>query len=282
VELGSKVPRLRVAQRVIVSAQIACGRCRRCLSGYTAGCESVPFGASYGMGRAGNHGGGLADLIRVPFAAAMLVPLPNNVDPAQMVGLADMATDAWRAVGPALSARPGASVLVLGGAAPVIGIYSAAIAVALGAGSVYYVDMDAQRRCLWIRCMRGHRRVRSSIVRDHRRCRWQCGSAFGGTAGDLPRRYRDCRVARICRTRISNVGVIYERTHIQSRSPQLPRRARRRIACMEQLRFRSACRATEDVRLCGGLVFLDWDCRSHWPDSLARLIVGFPGGQHGN
>jgi alcohol dehydrogenase len=63
-----------------------------------------------------------------------------------MIGLADMATDAWRAVGPALAERPGGSVLVLGGATPVIGIYSAGMAVALGASVVDYVDTDSNRR----------------------------------------------------------------------------------------------------------------------------------------
>jgi threonine dehydrogenase-like Zn-dependent dehydrogenase len=145
VELGSSVRGLSVGQRVIVAAQISCGKCRRCRSGLTGRCESVPFGASYGMGRAGNFGGGLADLIRVPFAQAMLIPIPAQADPIKMIGLADMATDAWRAVAP-LQERPGGSVLVLGGATPVIGVYSAGMAVALGAGVVDYVDRDPLRR----------------------------------------------------------------------------------------------------------------------------------------
>jgi threonine dehydrogenase-like Zn-dependent dehydrogenase len=146
VELGENVKGLRVNQRVIVAAQISCGRCRRCVQGHTGRCEVVPFGASFGMGRAGDYGGGLSDLLRVPFANAMLVPIPENVDPVSMIGLADMATDAWRAVGPALNDRPAASVLVLGGATPVIGVYSTGMAVALGASIVDYVDTDAQRR----------------------------------------------------------------------------------------------------------------------------------------
>lgn len=146
VDLGANVKRFRIGQRVIVAAQISCGQCRRCLSGLTGRCETVPFGASYGMGRAGNFGGGLSDLLRVPFADAMLVALPNNANPLAMIGLADMATDAWRAVGPALEERPGGSVLVLGGATPVIGVYAAGMAVALGASVVDYVDIDSHRR----------------------------------------------------------------------------------------------------------------------------------------
>ena len=138
--------RLHVGQRVIVSAQICCGRCNACRRGSTGRCEMAPFGASFGMGRAGDYGGGLADLMRIPFADAMLVPIPSNAEPLSMIGLADMSTDAWRAIGPALRQRPGAAVLVLGGAAPVIGIYAAGMAVSLGAGLVDYVDHDAKRR----------------------------------------------------------------------------------------------------------------------------------------
>ena len=146
VELGSKVRGMQVGQRVIVAAQISCGECRRCRAGLTGRCEAVPFGASYGMGRAGNFGGGLTDLLRVPFAQAMLVPIPTGVDPTTMIGLADMATDAWRAVGPPLKQRLGGAVLVLGGATPVIGVYAAGMAVAFGAGVVDYVDADSMRR----------------------------------------------------------------------------------------------------------------------------------------
>jgi alcohol dehydrogenase len=146
VELGDNVTHLRGGQRVIVSAQISCGACRRCQAGLTARCSAVPFGASFGMGRAGNFGGGLSDLLRVPFADAMLVPIPEHAVPSKMIGLADMATDSWRAVAPALQERPHGSVLVLGGATPVIGIYSAGMAVVLNASLVDYVDSDELRR----------------------------------------------------------------------------------------------------------------------------------------
>jgi alcohol dehydrogenase len=146
VELGSEVTGLQIGQHVIVAAQISCGQCRRCRLELSGRCESVPFGASYGMGRTGNYGGGLADLLRVPYANAMLVPLPANAAPGTMIGLADMATDAWRAVGPPLRDRPNASVLVLGGATPVIGVYAAGMAVCLGASVTDYVDANAQRR----------------------------------------------------------------------------------------------------------------------------------------
>lgn len=147
VELGIDAAKcFRIGQRVIVPAQINCGTCPPCRRDETARCQSVPLGASYGMGRAGSFGGGVSERVRVPFAAAMLIPVPVQADPVPMMGLTDMATDAWRAVGPQLASRPGASVLVMGGGARVIGIYAAALAACLDAGRVVYVDADAARR----------------------------------------------------------------------------------------------------------------------------------------
>jgi threonine dehydrogenase-like Zn-dependent dehydrogenase len=145
VDVGDSVRRIRPGQLVIVPSQISCGTCRNCRRGFTGRCLSVPLGAGYGMGRDGDFGSAAADLVRVPFADAMLVPLPAGADPVRMIGAADMALDAWRAVAPQLAERPGARVLVMGGLASVIGIYAAAMAVALGAGQVDYVDDDPAR-----------------------------------------------------------------------------------------------------------------------------------------
>jgi threonine dehydrogenase-like Zn-dependent dehydrogenase len=145
VDIGDGVTSVVPGQRVIVSAQISCGACRNCRRGFTGRCQSVPFGAAFGMGRPGDYGCAAADLMRVPYADAMLVPLPPGADPIAMIGAADMAADAWRAVAPQLAERPGASVLVMGGSASVIGIYAAGLAVVLGAGRVDYADDDSAR-----------------------------------------------------------------------------------------------------------------------------------------
>jgi len=146
VEIGSHVNTVCVGMRVIVAAQISCGNCRACRLGATGRCESVPFGASFGMGRAGNHGGAIADYMRVPFADAMLVQLPPSLDPVQMIGAADMALDAWRAVGQPLQERPAAEVLVLGGLASVIGLYAAGLARSMGAARTVFCAKDAKQR----------------------------------------------------------------------------------------------------------------------------------------
>jgi len=122
--------------------------CSPCLRGRTGNCASVDFMSTYGFGPAvARWGGFLADAVLVPYAEHMLVPLPEGLAPAAVASASDNISDAWRAVAPALAEEPGASVLVLGGASSgSIGLYAAAIAIALGAASVTYVDADEGRR----------------------------------------------------------------------------------------------------------------------------------------
>jgi len=133
---------------VSVPFQVSCGECERCRRGLTGNCESVPFLSMYGFGSfGGDWGGFLSDLVRVPWADHMLVPLPEGLDPAAVASASDNIPDAWRTVGPPLEREPGAVVLVVGGAgAGSIGLYAAGIAIALGAEGVTYVDGDASRR----------------------------------------------------------------------------------------------------------------------------------------
>jgi alcohol dehydrogenase len=79
----------------------------------------------------------------------MLVPLPAGLPPEVAAGASDNITDAHRTVAPHLARRPGAPVLVCGGASSgSIGLYAVAHAVALGAQDVLYVDPDAGRRAI--------------------------------------------------------------------------------------------------------------------------------------
>jgi alcohol dehydrogenase len=92
-------------------------------------------------------GGFLSDLVCVPYADHMLVPVPDGVEPAAVASASDNISDAWRTVGPPLREDPGAPVLVVGGAGPgSIGLYAVALAVSLSAESVLYVDSDENRR----------------------------------------------------------------------------------------------------------------------------------------
>jgi threonine dehydrogenase-like Zn-dependent dehydrogenase len=147
VAVGDNVRATRVGQRVVVPFQINCGTCDPCTRGLTASCARVPLMASYGLAPLSReYGGALSDLVTVPFADAMLVPLPAGVDPAAAASASDNIPDGWRAVAPHLARRPGAPVLVLGGAGGgSVGLYAAAIAVALGSERVDYVDEDPDR-----------------------------------------------------------------------------------------------------------------------------------------
>ncbi|MDO8613258.1 MAG: alcohol dehydrogenase catalytic domain-containing protein [Dehalococcoidia bacterium] len=147
-ELGDEVAGLRRGQLVVVPFQISCGECDRCRRGVTNSCASVPLRSQYGFGAfGGNWGAALSDRVRVPFAEGMLVPVPDGVEPAAIAS-ADNLCDGWRTVGPYLQESPEVSVLVVGGGAQSVGLYAAAIASALGASRVDYVDDDAERLAL--------------------------------------------------------------------------------------------------------------------------------------
>jgi alcohol dehydrogenase len=147
-EVGDAVTSVAPGDRVSVPFQISCGTCAACRRGRSANCSQVDFMATYGFGPAvGRWGGFLSDRVAVPFAEHMLVPLPSGLEAAAVASASDNISDGWRAVAPPLAEDPGASVLVVGGAGPgSIGLYAAALAVALGSESVLYVDTDEQRR----------------------------------------------------------------------------------------------------------------------------------------
>lgn len=145
-QVGSEVRKVAPGARVVVPFQVSCGTCDRCVRGLTANCRTVPGSSMYGMGaRGGPWGGMLSDLLVVPFADAMLVPLLPNVEPEVAASASDQLPDAWRTVAPPLAANPGAEVLVLAGEPSALSLYAAGIARALG-GAVTYAAFD--RACL--------------------------------------------------------------------------------------------------------------------------------------
>jgi threonine dehydrogenase-like Zn-dependent dehydrogenase len=149
-DVGDAVSSFSPGQLVSVPFQISCGECDACRQGRTSNCTGVAFMSSYGFGPAVEQWGGfLSDVVCVPYAEHMLVPVPAGLEPASVASASDNISDAWRAVAPALAERPGADVLVVGGAAAAsIGLYAAGLAVALGSESVLYVDADESRRAI--------------------------------------------------------------------------------------------------------------------------------------
>ena len=143
VEVGDEVRAVAVGQRVVVPFQVSCGTCGRCSRGLTASCASVDFGAMYGLEPFGGPWGGfLSDVVRVPWADHMLIPLPDGLDPVAVASLSDNICDGWRTVAPFVKDMAEPSVLVIGGAAPSVPFYSVAIAKALGVERVDYLDLD--------------------------------------------------------------------------------------------------------------------------------------------
>ena len=147
VAVGDAISNVRLGDKVIVPFQLSCMTCAPCLRGHTNACESVPSGTAFGLGPHGgiDLGGALAELVRVPWADVMLIPLPEGMDPVSAAGIPDNVSDGYRCVATPLAERPGAPVLVVGGLAPSVGLYAVMAALALGAERVVYVDDDAAR-----------------------------------------------------------------------------------------------------------------------------------------
>lgn len=150
VAVGDAAGRWQPGDRVIVPFQLSCMECAACRRGHSNACERVPSGTAFGLGPHGgiDLGGALAELVRVPWADVMLLPLPDGIDPVIAAGVPDNVSDGYRCVAAPLAEHPGAPVLVVGGLAPSVGLYAVMAAVALGSEQVTYVDDDASRLAL--------------------------------------------------------------------------------------------------------------------------------------
>jgi threonine dehydrogenase-like Zn-dependent dehydrogenase len=135
VKVGDSVKGFAPGDLVSVPFQVACGECTTCLRGHTGNCERVEPMSMYGLPMGKNCGGFLSDAVRVPFADAMLVPVPDGIEPTAIASLSDNIPDGYRTVGPQLEERPGVAVLICAGGAA-IALYATSIALALGAERV--------------------------------------------------------------------------------------------------------------------------------------------------
>jgi alcohol dehydrogenase len=155
--VGSEVRSVRRGERVVVPFQINCGTCPPCRLGRTGSCIGVPALSMYGFGAAGGlWGGAVADLLGVPFAEEMLVPLPDGVDEQAAASVGDNVSDAYRHIAPhlpgVLAADPSARVLILASLHPhepftaSMPLFTGLVALALGASRVEIVDSRAEVR----------------------------------------------------------------------------------------------------------------------------------------
>jgi alcohol dehydrogenase len=149
--VGAQVTSVVPGQRVVVPFQISCGACGPCRAGLTANCASVPPLSMFGFGVGGGHwGGALCDQLAVPFADAMLVALPEGIEPEHAASVADNISDGFRHIGPHLPALlrrdPDAEVLIVAALqrrttfSASVPLYAGLAARALGARTVTFVD----------------------------------------------------------------------------------------------------------------------------------------------
>ena len=146
VALGDAVKGLRVGQRVVVAFQISCGACASCSHGHTGNCDEFPVLSDYGMQPLSGveYGGMLTDLVRVPYAAAMLQPVADGLDPVALASVSDNVLDGYRAVAPHLATNPGSEVLIVCHGLKSVPLYALQAALALGAGRVDYASNDRE------------------------------------------------------------------------------------------------------------------------------------------
>lgn len=149
--VGEQVRTVRPGDRVIVPFQINCGECPPCIAGHTGNCASVPPLSMYGFGVGTGHwGGAFSDELAVPYADAMLVALPEGIDPVAAASVADNVCDAYRHIGPhlpdLLASDPNAEVLIVAAIkprslfTPSCPLYTGMIALAMGARNVWFAD----------------------------------------------------------------------------------------------------------------------------------------------
>ena len=141
--VGSAVERFRPGRRVIVAFDIACGHCWFCRHGQTQLCDEF---RNLGAGIfGGGLGGAQAELVRVPNADTNLLDVPDELDDEHALFLGDVLTTGVYGASIA-EIREGETVAVVG-VGPV-GFFCVQAALALGAGEVIALDLDAERLAL--------------------------------------------------------------------------------------------------------------------------------------
>jgi L-iditol 2-dehydrogenase len=134
-EVGEKVKKYRLGQRVFVSHHVPCGKCRYCLSGNETACLTLHT-TNY-------FPGGFAEYVRVPainLEQGVLV-LPQEVSYAEATFIEPLAcaVRAQRMV----KMQPGQAVLILGSG--ISGLLHLLLAQLAGAGPVIMTDVNAYR-----------------------------------------------------------------------------------------------------------------------------------------
>ena len=142
VEVGRGVRRLKVGDRVMLSAAVGCGACTPCLAGDVNRCANNAAGC-YGLGHALE--GCQAEGIRVPAADTNAWIIPDGISDDQALMLTDNLPTAWFGCRNA-EIGPGRNVVVVG-LGP-IGLMAVEAAFVMGAARVFAVDLVPERRAI--------------------------------------------------------------------------------------------------------------------------------------
>ncbi|AKF51583.1 aldehyde dehydrogenase [Pseudomonas syringae] len=150
IEVGAGVDRIKVGDWVCLPFNIGCGFCENCEKGLTGYCLTAnpgSAGAAYGFADMGDHEGGQAELLRVPYADFNCLLLPEDAAEREedYVMLSDIFPTGWHATELA-GLLPGESVAIYG-AGPV-GLMAAHSAMIKGASQVFVVDNHPDRLAL--------------------------------------------------------------------------------------------------------------------------------------
>lgn len=140
VETGRSVNRLKAGDKVMLSAAVGCGNCAQCLAGHVALCE-YGLGRCYGLSHALE--GCQAEGIVVPMGDFNARKIPDGISPDEALLLTDTLPTAHLGCKNA-DIVPGSSVAVIG-LGP-IGLMAVEIAFAMGATTVYAIDLVETRR----------------------------------------------------------------------------------------------------------------------------------------
>lgn len=142
-EVGAEVESLKQGDRVLIPFNIFCGQCYFCKKGLYGNCHNTnpnatAAGGIYGYSHTtGGYDGGQAEYVRVPFADAAAIPIPDEVDDDNAALCTDAFPTGYQGAEMA-GIKRGDTVLVFG-AGP-IGLFAARSAWFMGAGRVMVVD----------------------------------------------------------------------------------------------------------------------------------------------
>jgi threonine dehydrogenase-like Zn-dependent dehydrogenase len=159
IETGPECKTLRKGDRVVVPFTISCGECFFCQRGYYSACErsnpdkekaaklwgSSPAGL-YGYSHLlGGYAGGQAEYLRVPFADAGPIKVPDDLSDEQVLFLSDIFPTGYMAA--EFCDIKGGETIAIWGAGPV-GQFAIRSAFMLGAERVISIDTVLERLAL--------------------------------------------------------------------------------------------------------------------------------------